>query len=212
MFTTGAIIWKFNPNRIKKKFLFIYALCLSIMLMSLLITATPARAQGKEDPIIVWIVFDTLRADHLGSYGYPRNTSPNLDQLAVDGVRFENAVAPSSWTLPSFTSMLTGLNPVEHNILLATDYYSGNDEMLAEIIKKNGFTTVSFQTNKFVSDSYGILRGFDTKLQYNRDDLSLTQNVIDWLSDPNNISGKTFLFIGYMSPHAPYFPPDNYLL
>jgi arylsulfatase A-like enzyme len=146
--------------------LFVLRVPLSVCIALLIMTTAvrPLRAGEREDPLIVWIVIDTLRADHLGSYGYPRNTSPNLDRLAMDGIRFENAIAPSSWTLPSFTSMLTGLYPPSHGILRARDSYVGADEMLAEILKKNGFKTASFQRNTIVSDERGILRGFDTKV------------------------------------------------
>jgi len=65
-------------------------------------------------PNILLIVVDTLRADHLASYGYKRETSPNLDRLAEQGVVFESAFATSSWTLPAHASLVTGRYPHEH--------------------------------------------------------------------------------------------------
>jgi arylsulfatase len=184
----------------------------SLILINILIIVSPVRAQAQEDPFVVWIVVDTLRADHLGSYGYPRVTTPDIDQVAADGVRFENAISPSSWTLPSYTSYLTGLYPNTHGMDRLGRYYEGTEDMLAEIMKKNGFKTAAFTANDLVSDFFGILRGFDTKIQYlDTDDISLTQNVIAWLNDPINTAGKVFLLVGYFGPHAPYCPPTPLL-
>ena len=70
--------------------------------------------KATNSPNVLIIIVDTLRADHLSPYGYTRDTSPYLNQLAKQGVVFENAIAPSSWTLPSHASMLTGLYPAQH--------------------------------------------------------------------------------------------------
>jgi arylsulfatase A-like enzyme len=166
-----------------------------------------------EDSIILWIVIDTLRADHLGSYGYPRNTTPYIDQIAMNGIRFETTISTSPWTLPSFSTMLTGMTPKKHGMLHGGDYYTGAEEMVAEILKRNGFRTASFQRNTFISDNYGILRGFDSKQSFYgpATDANLSTAVINWLQQPENVSGKTFLFLGYLSPHDPYYPPKNIL-
>jgi hypothetical protein len=70
---------------------------------------------------VVLIGVDTLRPDHMGCYGYDRNTMPNVDQLASEGVLFENVIAPSSWTLPSFATVFTSLYPAQHG---ATHFYN----------------------------------------------------------------------------------------
>src|SRR5208283_3169929 len=72
------------------------------------ITHTSSKSQP---PNIVLIVWDTTRADHFSSYGYSRHTTPNVDQFAQRGVLFENAISPSSWTLPAMASMFTSLLP-----------------------------------------------------------------------------------------------------
>ena len=76
--------------------------------------AACARPERVEPPNIVLISIDTLRADHLGAYGYARDTSPNIDALARRGVLFEKAFTPAPWTLPAHASMLTGLTPYRH--------------------------------------------------------------------------------------------------
>ncbi len=173
-----------------------------------------------DNPVIVWIVADTLRADHIGCYGYPRDTTPFMDYLSKRGALFYNAIAPSSWTLPSFTTMLTGLYPTTHGMITPSDFYEGESLMLAEILRNHGFNTAAFQTNSFVNDHFGLLRGFDTKYQYedwvgepfeNIYDMQLMDKLISWLDNPENRSGKVFLFIGLISPHTPYMPDDNIL-
>ena len=82
------------------------------------LACTPGeRSRPATPPNVVLVTIDTLRADHLGCYGYDRDTSPNLDRLAADGVRFANAVSVSSWTLPAHASILTGLYPAEHGVV-----------------------------------------------------------------------------------------------
>jgi len=102
-------------------------------------------------PNVIVIVVDTLRADHLSPYGYERPTSPNLAEIAKGGVLFENAIAPSSWTLPSHASLLTGRYSYEHG---ATDVKSPPgrtlDERyptLAEIFVQHGYRTGAFSAN-----------------------------------------------------------------
>ena len=79
------------------------------------LTALPLTPRAKpQSPNIVLIVWDTARADHFSSYGYFRNTTPNVDQFAKRGVLFENAISASSWTLPSMASVFTSLLPHQH--------------------------------------------------------------------------------------------------
>ncbi|GAG76430.1 unnamed protein product, partial [marine sediment metagenome] len=66
---------------------------------------------------ILWMALDTQRADHLSCYGYPRNTSPNLDALAAEGVLFENYISSSAHTTPAFSSMFTGQEPFHHGVI-----------------------------------------------------------------------------------------------
>src|SRR5581483_5834575 len=73
-------------------------------------------AAAAKAPNVLLVVVDTLRADHLSTYGYARPTSPELTAIANQGVLFENAIAPSSWTLPSHASILTGRYPHDHHV------------------------------------------------------------------------------------------------
>jgi arylsulfatase A-like enzyme len=124
---------------------------------------------GGEAPNIVVIVIDTLRADHLSSYGYARPTSPVIDRIASQGVLFENAIAASSWSLPSHASLITGRYPSEHgleNVLpmpwLGWGRHSlGGYETLAEALDGRGYRTGAFSANRvYFTRGVGMGRGF----------------------------------------------------
>lgn len=121
--------------------------------------ASEAHAQA---PNIVFIVLDTVRADHLSSYGYSRSTTPNIDRLARQGVLFENAIAPASWTLASHASMFTGLLPHQNGADWWLPLPSG-PRTIAEILGSRGYTTAGFAANlDYCQRGWGIARGFDT--------------------------------------------------
>lgn len=126
-------------------------------------------AAAANSPNVLVIVVDTLRADHLSSFGYSRPTSPNIDNLARDGVLFENAIAPSSWSLPSHASLVTGRAVHEHGM--------GNVEpmpwlgwgksglnglpTLGEALQKQGYRTGAFSANRiYFTSNVGLGRGF----------------------------------------------------
>ena len=113
-----------------------------------------------EAPNLLLITLDTLRADHLSSYGYHRPTTPNLDRLAQGGILFEYAVANASWTLPSHASLFTGRFPHEHG----ADWWTpmnGNYPTLAEALAARGYRTAAFAANtSYVSPEWGLKRGF----------------------------------------------------
>lgn len=112
-------------------------------------------------PNVLLIIVDTLRADHLSCYGYSKNTSPNIDRLSREGVLFENAIAPSSWTLPSHASMLTGKYPSEHHLETQSDILDGTLLTLGEKFLSSGYRTAAFSANyTFFARRVGLGRGF----------------------------------------------------
>jgi len=125
-------------------------------------------------PNVVFIVLDTVRADHLSSYGYSRPTTPNLDRLARRGVLFENAISPSSWTLASHASMFTGLLPHQNG----ADWWlplPPGPRTLAEALQWSGYRTAGFAANfDYCQKGWGIGRGFDI---YRDDSESLQRNL-----------------------------------
>src|SRR5581483_4161504 len=127
----------------------------------------PAAAAGS--PNVLLIVVDTLRADHLSSYGYLRETSPNLDQLAQRGVLFENAIAPSSWSLPSHACLVTGRAVHQHGLgnVRAMPWLGwGSSSLtglptLAIALQKAGHRTRAFSANRIsFTSNVGLGRGF----------------------------------------------------
>lgn len=119
----------------------------------------PAASPGS--PNVLVIVVDTLRADHLSTYGYARPTSPNLTRIAEQGVLFQNAMAPSSWTLPSHASMLTGLYPHEHGTTYMGSSLVPHFPTLSEAFQRLGYRTAGFSASTyFFSRRTGLGRGF----------------------------------------------------
>lgn len=104
------------------------------------------QGSAKSKPNVILISLDTLRADHLSCYGYENKTSPNIDALAGQGVRFEYAVSQASWTLPSHSSLMTSRYPYQ-----LRNHIIGNNASLPEILRENGYTTVAFTGGDFVS-------------------------------------------------------------
>jgi arylsulfatase A-like enzyme len=120
-----------------------------------------ARLRDRGDLNVLFIVIDTLRAERLGSYGYERDTSPQLDRLADSGVRFERHLAQSSWTKSSMASLWTGLYPVRTGITRYNDVIPGAAQMPAELLREAGFQTVGLYRNGWVAPTFGFDQGFE---------------------------------------------------
>lgn len=125
-------------------------------------------------PNVLLVVLDTVRADHLGLYGYSRNTSPNLERLARRGVRFEHARAAAPWTLPSHASMFTGRYPHELRTFVNRPL-DGTYPTLAEVLRDRGYLTAGFVANTYFCNSwYGLGRGFIHYEDYYKNDLDVS--------------------------------------
>lgn len=165
---------------------------------------------------LIFILADSLRSDHLNCYNYHRAISPNVDQLAREGILFRNSLAQSCWTKPSLASILTANHPSSIGVTGMNDAIIPNIMTAAEILKKEGFYTVAFIANPYAGRENGFAQGFDeyhtifpsNPLLYktNADDLNL--EIFTWLE--KNRNKKFFLFIFYMDPHTPYAPPEPY--
>ncbi len=173
---------------------------------------------------VILIVVDTLRADHLGLYGYERDTSPELDALARDAAIFDNAFAPSPWTLPSFGSLFTGLLPAQH---LAgwpaprpagegRDFLplTGDSPTLAELFELHDYDTAAVMNNAFLHPDFGVARGFQTydHVAGNRKKIRRADEVVDraleWLGKEDR--GDFFLVVHLFDPHLNYDAPEPF--
>jgi arylsulfatase A-like enzyme len=124
--------------------------------------ARQARPQAPANVVLISI--DTLRADRLGTYGYKKNTSPNIDRLAKQAVVFETAYAQASWTLPSHASMFTGLDPIAHGVTSQKGRLVEAHLTVAEILRDAGYSTAAWVgrgTHSFVGSERGLAQGFD---------------------------------------------------
>lgn len=167
---------------------------------------------------IIILMIDTLRTDHMGSYGYPRDTTPNIDKLAKEGILFENMIAQSSWTKPSVGSLFTGLYPKNHGAWEGDQKLSEDKLLLSEILKKKGYNTYAFSTNPTVVSEAGYNQGFDDFHYFNSTEEDylvyvkadeVHQTVIPFIKNLKQ-KEKNFIYIHYMDPHTPYMPKEKH--
>lgn len=164
-----------------------------------------------EQPNIVLIVMDTLRADRLSCYGYDRPTSPQLDRLAQRGVLYERAYSTASWTWPSTASILSGLQPEQHGVLdEASCFLSEGLLVLPEALQLRGYSTAAFSANPLIVPSKNFDQGFeffDYGRRGMRDSALIVPSVLDWLEA---MAGQRFfLYLHLADPHSPLKPLDE---
>jgi arylsulfatase A-like enzyme len=196
-------------------------------------------APPRNAPNVLLIVLDTLRADRLGSYGYPLHTTPFLDRYSREAVLFEKAFATAPWTLPSHVSMFTGYLPSVHGATLYP--YDGRFPTLGQEMAAHGYATAGIVANIwFGSRAQGFARGFIhwengfTGIYDSAVRTSLGRRIIQhflrWFTVPGMVdhilAGEVnrrclnwldsrpdrpfFLFLNYMDVHDPLFPPRNF--
>jgi arylsulfatase A-like enzyme/Flp pilus assembly protein TadD len=185
--------------------------------------ATRCWASAAAKPNVLIVTIDTLRADHVGCYGYRQGQTPNIDSLAADGVMFKQAYTPVPITLPSHTVIFTGTYPM----LSGMHDFSGNrlganQPTLASILHDNGYQTGAVIASAVLDSRFGLNRGFDfyydhfdfnRLLETNLDSMERPANqVVDeairWLNQGHR---KPFLlWVHLYDPHHPYNPPAPY--
>ncbi|MCP4201424.1 MAG: sulfatase, partial [bacterium] len=182
------------------------------------------------DHNLLLITIDTLRADRLGSYGYDHAETPNLDRLAAEGVRFENAYSPVPLTLPTHSTLFTGQYPFTTGVRINGVHYLDEAAVtLAEQFRDRDFDTAAFVSAYVLTSKFGLDQGFD---EY-EDSLDLGDNLFRftseiradetyrrfsaWLADwkTKEHSGRAkprrfFSWIHFYDPHLPYDPPAPY--
>ncbi len=164
------------------------------------------------DPLVILIAVDTLRADHLSSYGYERPTTPALDRLAQDGVRFDQARSNCNWTCPSFASIFTGLVPSRHGVSSYGPATPLPEELttLAEEFQTRGYATHSIAYKVPLFDG-NYEQGFDQFYNVPRDVIRGEENLaraLEWLE--GHRGGPAFLFLHFNDPHQPFVQPEPF--
>lgn len=166
-----------------------------------------SKPQKNHSPNILFISVDALRADHLGCYGYRRQTSPNIDKLAREGVMFTQAISASSSTISSVPSTMTSLYPDAHGIWEFGDFLDPSIISLGGILRKNGFFTGIISAQLFPHlTSRGDFISKKIKLDARANEI--TDWAINWLK--KNKNKRFFLYLHYFDPHGPYTPPPPY--
>ncbi|MDP6933725.1 MAG: sulfatase-like hydrolase/transferase, partial [Myxococcota bacterium] len=174
---------------------------------------TEARAELLRSTMqgsnLVLVSLDTLRADHLSTYGYARHTSPHIDALADQGIRFDDARSSSHWTAPSHATMLTGLHPTEHGVVDPPERGRMSEKLvtLAETLEDAGYRTGAFTESFFVTQLLGLHQGFSTWQEQPATCEETVRDATRWMADQQV---PFFLFVHTYQTHAPYDPPAPY--
>lgn len=165
-----------------------------------------------ERPNILIISIDTLRANHLSCYGYKHRTSPNLDRLALQGHRFQNAYTSMPTTLPAHASLFTSLYPRQLSVSRNGEKIPDKAATLAEILQAKGYATAAFVSTLILNARYGLNQGFqiyDDILEENQRPAEMTITKANrWLEDHCN--DQFFLFVHLYDPHTPYDAPPSF--
>ncbi len=162
-------------------------------------------------PNIFLITSDTLRADHLSIGGYPRETSPALDDFARKSWRFTQAVTVIPKTGPSFATMFTGRHPEEHGVRSNFEAIPEKLPVLAERLKGLGYRTAAFVGNPVLRSSKGFARGFDHYEHFAEEGEDAVRSVnrafLNWAGE--GWERPSFVWLHYLDPHGPYTPPEE---
>lgn len=174
----------------------------------------PVITNGTDRPNVIVIFIDALRADHLSCYGYPRSTTPTIDDLAAKGTLFENHYAASSWTTSSMATFFTGLYPRQHGCIdfgslsLPSEY-----ETTAELFQRAGYRTFGISANPLLSVKTDFSQGFDVfdESCFGKNLYGSGECITDSALDEVNNDTPLFFFIHYYDAHLPYIAPPPYL-
>ncbi|MEJ2085252.1 MAG: sulfatase [Acidobacteriota bacterium] len=189
-------------------------LCLAVVW--LVLVATPIEAAK---PNVLLISIDTLRADRMSCYGYSRNTSPNLDRLLAEGMRFTRARTVEPLTAPALASMLTSLAPHEHGSTRNGLRVRDDLPSLPRILRRQGYRSAAFVGSWTLRNKlWGMDSHFDrfedvltkarwyglVKREANADDIN--QRALEWLAELQQEESDRpfFAWVHYVEPHAPY--------
>lgn len=173
-----------------------------------------ARRIKPKMPNIIFIIIDTLRADHLGCCGYGRDTTPNIDKLAGEAKLFTNAIAAAPWTLPSVASILTSQYPCALGIRERIAPVPASYPLLCEVLKQHGYATCGIVSHTLLSGRLGFGRGFDSydeSSSFGHEGISspaVTRRAVSFLEQDHD--RPFFLFLHYFDPHYNFVLHSGY--
>lgn len=195
-----------------------------------LLTLLACGGRAPERPDVLLLTIDTLRADHLGAYGYARPTSPAIDALAAEGALFEVAYAPMGTTCPSHATLFTSRHPLAHGVVRNGLPLLEEETTLAEVMAANGYATAAFVSSYPVSHRLGFAQGFEhydddferampiggrewwagrrVEGNFERGGGETADAVSAWLALRRD-SRPLFLWVHLFDPHAPHVAPPQ---
>jgi arylsulfatase A-like enzyme len=187
---------------------------LTLMILAAWLIRDRFREKGAGKPNVILVVIDALRADHLGRYGYHRETDAGLEFFTSHSTRFENAYAPSSWTKPSTASIHSGLHPIRHGAREFNSKMPSNVHTISKALKAGGWKTGGFSFNHHVSSKTGFNLGFNAfdsflgKAVFYPDITEMLERARAWVK---GVARKPFfLYLHPMNVHGPYkVPAEN---
>jgi arylsulfatase A-like enzyme len=189
-------------------------------------------AERPSVPTVVLVSIDSLRADHVGAYGYAKPTTPRIDALARSGTLFERALSSTSWTLPAHVALLTGVADSVHGVVDESRALGPGLPTLAERLKARGFATAAVVSGPYLHPRFGLNRGFDRYLNCmgflddafepgpaagtnihldSHGDVTspcVVRRALEWLSGQRG--RPAFLFVHFWDVHYDYRPPPGY--
>ncbi len=193
---------------------------LSFLLLALVVMGVLLLRRSRERPNVLLIITDTTRVDRFGCYGNQRGLTPYLDDLAVQGLRFEQASSHAPWTLPSIASMLTSLHPEQHGAGgRLGDFTSLDPEVttLPAVFGRAGYRTHAIANVAFLSPTFGVTRDFqDLDLVAPANNLEMrdagrtTDAALAWMREAAGGERPFLLLVHYFDPHAVYAPPQPF--
>ncbi len=162
---------------------------------------------------VILISIDTLRADHVGVYGYEYNTTPNIDSFSNESTVYSNSYSTSSWTLPAHASMFASDMPVNLKMQSIFDKLPNSVVTLSDVLRSNGYFSQGFDSLTYVSPRWNFSKGFNSFVLEATDssvnDASLIfSHASDWIA--RNKNKKFYLFLHTFQVHDPYCPPKDY--
>jgi arylsulfatase A-like enzyme len=195
----------------------LYGLLPGLLASSLFMACSGPVAPTRSN--ILLITIDTLRADHLSSYGYARQTSPVLDSLAAEGVRFEVPIVQWPKTGPSFASIFTSTYPKDNGIVRKIGTRLPDQFlMLAEVLQSQGYSTRAVVANGAVASEFNFHQGFDTYVEswkltppaegVDPTGAAMINQLVETVMESQPPGEPFFLWVHYLDPHFPYAAPE----
>jgi arylsulfatase A-like enzyme len=238
----GALMWRWQRWLPILLAVLLPVLLLSIPVARQQLSGTVVAAETERGsppanaPDVLFIVMDTVRAKSVSAYGYERETTPNFDQLAAEGVLFEQATASATWSLPAHAALFTGAFPSVNNAHSETRYLTDELPTLAGTMAELGWQTLCFTANPHVSDSFGLTRGFHwsdnawitgasgrsftfiyrlfDNLGFEGEDKGggqVVDNLRAWMAERPADGPPAFVFVNFLEAHFPFHQlPDGF--